>query len=69
VFDQLDSAEAIRNTAEGLGVPQGVLRSQDEVLEVQQAKQQAADEQRQAAAVEQVAMGAAQQAVGQQAAA
>jgi len=69
VFDQLDTAAAVRITAEGLGVPPDVLRSQDEVLEVQQAKQQAADQQRQAAAAEQMAMGAAQQAMGQQAAA
>lgn len=69
LFDQIDLPEAIRITGEGLGVPTGVLRSQDDVLEIQQAKQAAADEQRQQAATEQMAMGAAQQAMGQQVAA
>lgn len=69
VFDQLDLSEAIRITSDGLGVPNGVLRSQEEVLEIQQAKEQAAVQARQAQATEQLAMGAAQQAMGQQAAA
>ncbi len=66
VFDQVNIPEAVRVTAEGLGVPAKVMRSDEEMLEVQQAKQAAADEARQQQGTEQLAMGAAQQAIGQQ---
>jgi len=69
IFDQVNIPEAVRVTAEGLGVPAKVMRSDEEMLEVQQAKQEAADQARQEQGTEQLAMGAAQQAIGQQAAA
>lgn len=69
VFDQVDMTEAVRFTAEGLGVPDRILRTPEQMLEVQQRKQEAAQQTRQQQGMEQLAMGAAQQAIGQQAAA
>ncbi len=69
VFDQVDMSEAVRFTAEGLGVPDRILRTPEQMLEVQQRKQEAAQQTRQQQGMEQLAMGAAQQAIGQQAAA
>lgn len=60
VFDQVNIPEAVRVTAEGLGVPAKVMRTDEEMLEVQQAKAAAAEEARQQQGMEQVAMGAAQ---------
>jgi len=60
VFDQVNIPEAVRVTAEGLGVPAKVMRSDEEMLAVQEAKSAAAEEARQQQGMEQVAMGAAQ---------
>lgn len=61
VFDQVDGFEAVKAVAEGLGVPERILRTQDDVLAIQQRKQQAAQQARQQQGMEQLAMGAAQQ--------
>lgn len=55
VFDRLDDAAAIRITGEGLGVPSGVVRSDDEVQAIREQRAQAQQE-AQAKAAQQQAM-------------